>query len=407
MTRTILHADMDAFYASVEQRDDPSLRGRPVAVGGPARRGVVAAASYEARRYGVRSAMPVARALRLCPELAVIEPRFAVYSEISERVFAIFASYTPLVEPLSLDEAFLDLSGTERLQGDALEVARAIKARVRSELELVVSVGIGPNKLIAKIASDLGKPDGLVVVRPEEARAFLHPLPVGRLFGVGQVTERRLHELGIRSVGELAAYPRDGLVSRLGSLGGELWSEAQAEDERPVVVDRPPESIGAEDTFADDLSTLEELEPRVQEQADRVARRLRADGFRARVIVLKVKTADFVLRTRRRSLPWPTSDGAVIHRVACELLRKLWQHLQRGPGLGAVRLTGVAAGGLSAGDEPRQLCFDEPAAEEGERLGRTLDEISARFGERALIRGSTLDRNPRRRGPGGDGRSDQ
>lgn len=391
MTRTILHADMDAFYASVEQRDAPALRGQPVAVGGPARRGVVAAASYEARRFGVKSAMPVARALELCPELHVIHPRFEVYQAISERVFAILASYSPLVEPLSLDEAFVDLTGTERLHGDALEVARAIKARVRGELELVVSVGVGPNKLCAKIASDLGKPDGLVVVHAEEARAFLHPLPVGRLFGVGKVTEERLHELGIRTVAELAAWPRDTLRAKLGSLGDELWQQAQAEDERAVVADRPPESIGAEDTFAHDLLGLEELEPRVREQAERVARRLRADGFRARVVVLKVKTADFALRTRRRSLVRATSDAAVIHRVACELLRKLH------PGLGPVRLTGVTAGALEAGAAPVQLSLEaEPAQEErGESLGRTLDEISARFGEGALVRGSAIVRRSR------------
>ncbi len=392
MTRTILHADMDAFYASVEQRDDPSLRGQPVVVGGPVRRGVVAAASYEARRFGIKSAMPMARAQRLCPELRVIRPRFDVYAAVSEQVFAILSSYSPLLEPLSLDEAFLDLTGTERFHGEAREVARAIKERVRRELELVVSIGVGPNKLCAKIASDLGKPDGLVVVPAGKARAFLHPLPIGRLFGVGKVTEARLRELGITTVGELAAWPEGQLVARLGSLGSELHLQARGEDERPVVSDRPPESIGAEDPFAADLTSLEELEPRVRDQAERVARRLRADGYRARVIVLKVKTADFVLRTRRRSLPRPTSDSAVIHAVAGELLRKLH------PGLGPVRLTGVTAGGLATEEAKAQLSFDEVerreqrAAEEGEALGRTLDEISARFGQGALVRGSALAR---------------
>jgi DNA polymerase-4 len=392
---------MDAFYASVEQRDNPELRGKPVVVGGPSKRGVVAAASYEARRYGISSALPMARALRLCPGLVVVRPRIDRYAEISARVFAIFESVTPLVEPLSLDEAFLDITGSERLHGGACAVARAIKARVREELALVVSVGAGPSKLIAKIASDLGKPDGLVVVPAFEARAFLAPLPVARLYGVGGVTERKLHELGIHSVGELASWPCEVLAARLGAIGEELWRQAQAEDDRPVVVDRAPESVGAEETFARDLCALAELEPLVLGQADRVARRLRADGWRAGVVVLKVKTAEFKLRTRRRTLPAPTSDGSAIGNVARELLRKLW------PGLGPVRLTGVAGAGLvpAAREEPAQLDLGlddraprdaDPGAalEQGERLCRTLDEIAARFGRGALVRGSLLPQKP-------------
>jgi DNA polymerase IV len=384
MPRTILHADMDAFYASIEQRDDPSLRGRPLAVGGPSARGVVAAASYEARRFGVHSAMPMARALRQCPELVVVRPRIDYYAEVSAQVFAIFGSFTPLVEPLSLDEAFLDLTGCERLHGSGPEVARQIKQRVREELNLVVSVGVAPNKFLAKLASDVGKPDGLLVVEPDQIQSFLRPLPVRRLFGVGKVTEERLLELGVSTIGELADLPRELLESRLGSSGAELWQLARGDDERPVIVDRPPESIGNEDTFARDLTDAEQLGREVQAQADRVAARLREQGYQARVVVLKVKTADFKLLTRRRTLPRASSDGNLIGETARALLRKLL------PGLGPVRLTGVTAGGLERTESPRQLTFDEPAQERGEELGRTLDAIASKFGEGALVRGSNL-----------------
>jgi DNA polymerase-4 len=383
-TRTILHADMDAFYASVEQRDAPELRGKPLVVGGPARRGVVSAASYEARRFGIRSAMPMAQAMRRCAELIVVRPRIGYYAEISQRVFAILESYSPLVEPLSLDEAFVDLTGTERLHGDAAFVASAIKRRVREELELVVSVGVGPSKFIAKIASDLGKPDGLVVVGADEMQRFLHPLPVSRLFGVGKVTEEKLHDLGIRTIGQLAAQPRDVLQARLGSVGGELWQLATGVDERPVVVDRAPESIGQEDTLASDLDDLEELGRRVQGQADRVAHRLRTEGYQAQVVVVKIKTSDFKLRTKRRTLPRPTSDGTVIGQVAHELLGKLLRDR------GAVRLTGVTAASLVGVAGPQQLSFPEPTHEQGERLGQALDEIASRFGKRALVRAASL-----------------
>jgi len=384
MTRVILHADMDAFYASVEQRDDAALRGRPVVVGGPSRRGVVAAASYEARRFGIHSAMPMAQAMRRCPELVVVRPRIGHYAEVSRQIFAIFESHTPLVEPLSLDEAFLDLTGCERLHGSGPEVARAIKRRVREELELVVSVGVAPSKFVAKVASDLGKPDGLVVVEPGEVQTFLRPLPVRRLFGVGQHTEAILAELGVSTIGELADLPCELLEGRLGGVGVELWQLARGEDARPVVACRAPESIGQEDTFAHDLTDPEALGREVQAQADRVAARLRAQGYRARVVVLKVKTSDFKLRTRRRTLPRPSSDGNLLGETARALLRRLLN------GLGPVRLTGVTAAGLEHGEEPRQLSFDEPQRERGEELGRTLDAIADKFGPGALVRGSRL-----------------
>jgi DNA polymerase-4 len=306
------------------------------------------------------------------------------YAEISRHVFSILESYSPLVEPLSLDEAFVDLTGTERLHGDAPSVARAIKQRVREELDLVVSVGVGPSKFVAKIASDVGKPDGMVIVSRAQVCAFLHPLPVGRLFGVGKVTEEQLHDLGVRTIGQLAALPPGVITARLGSLGEQLWLLAQGRDERPVVVDRAPESIGQEDTFAHDLEDPEQLARHVQEQADRVAHRLRAEGYQARVVVLKLKTADFKLRTRRRTLPRPTSDSMVIGGVARELLGRLLRDC------GPVRLTGVTAAALVSVSAPQQLSFAEPAREQGEALGQALDQIAAKFGKGALVRGASL-----------------
>jgi DNA polymerase-4 len=378
--RAILHADMDAFYASVEQRDDPALRGRPVIVGGGVPRGVVAAASYEARAFGIHSAMPTSQAIRRCPELVIIAPRIEHYALISRQIFDIFESYSPLVEPLSLDEAFVDLSGTEALWGPPIDVARAIKRRVREELDLVVSVGIAPNKFLAKIASDLGKPDGLVVVAEAEVRAFLDPLPVSRLWGVGKVAQRQLHELGIETIGALARYPKEALVSRFGQQGEQLWGLAQGEDRRVVEVERTAKSIGQEDTFERDIGDFEQLSQIVREQADYVARRLRASGLRAQTVVLKLKTPDFRQRTRQRRLARATNDGATMGRLACELLAKLQ------PTVGAVRLTGVYATALTD-EPPRQLTLDEPRVAQGEQLGQTLDAITAKFGKDALVRG--------------------
>lgn len=378
---------MDAFYASVEQRHDPSLKGKPLVVGGAPPRGVVAAASYEAREYGIHSAMPMAQAVKLCPALVVMPVRMAHYVDISRRVFAIFESYSPLVEALSLDEAFIDISSSERLVGKGSNVAREIKERVRQELGLVVSVGVAPNKFVAKIASDIGKPDGLVVVKPGEVEVFLHPLPVTRLFGVGKVTEQRLHGLGIRTIGQLAAFSLPVLTARIGAMGQQLWELAHGRDQRPLEVDRDAESIGHEDTFAVDLDDLEELQAIVREQADRVAARLRAQGKKAATVMLKAKTAGFKLRTRRGKLRRPTSDGNLLGEKACELLARL----HRG-GIGPLRLTGVTALGLSQEDGPRQLGFEEPKEATGEKLGQALDLINARYGDKTVIRGSSLKR---------------
>ena len=375
---------MDAFYASVEIRDDPRLADRPLAVGGAAPRGVVAAASYAARRFGVHSAMPTAKALAICPQLVVLPPRMTRYSEVSSQVFAIFRSYSPLVEGLSLDEAFIDLSGTAGLWGSGTAVARAIKARVRDELRLVVSVGVAPNKFLAKIASDLRKPDGLVCVAPGTERSFLEPLSVNRVFGVGKQTEQRLVALGVRTIGELAALPEQLLRSQLGeSLGGQLHRLAYGVDERPVVAERAPKSYGQEDTFNEDLGDLELLCRQVRDQAERVGRRLRQAGFLAGALVLKVKTARFALHTRRKKLPRASHDGAVLGEVAQQLLRSLWRKL----GPVKLRLTGVSATDLVAETAPLQLSFDEAAHQRGNALAQTLDAIAERFGSDAIGRG--------------------
>src|SRR5512133_3662627 len=294
--RAILHLDLDAFYASVEQLDDPSLRGRPVVVAGASQRGVVCAASYEARVFGIRSAVPTVRARRLCRALVVIPPRFARYEELSERVFSIYRRYTPLVEPLSLDEAFLDVTESESLHGGGVSIARRIKGEVRAETGLTVSAGVADVKLAAKIATDLGKPDGLVEVPAGGTRAFLAPLPVARLWGVGKVTEAALARAGIHTIGQLATSPELRLAGALGATHArELGALARGDDPREVVADEPTKSVGAEETYERDLRGREPLLPHLRAQAERVARRLREAGLRARTITLKVKYSDFAL----------------------------------------------------------------------------------------------------------------
>jgi DNA polymerase IV len=384
--RTLLHVDLDAFFAAVEQRDDPSLRGKPVIVGGSARRGVVAAASYEARVYGVFSAMPMAEALRRCPHAIVVRHHMGRYAEASRGFFRILDDFSPQVEPLSLDEGFLEATGTERLFGDGRAVARRIKERVRAELGLCASVGVAPTKFIAKIASDIDKPDGLRVVEPDQVLPFLHALPVSRLWGVGKVTREKLHELGLHTIGDVAAWPEHGLVARLGeATGRHLAALARGEDPRPVDTDRDAVSIGHEETFEDDIDDPAELTSMLLSQADRVAARLRRAGLRCRVVQLKIKYADFRLVTRRRTLNDATSDGNAIGRTAAELLAALEIHGRSGKRC-RVRLCGVAAAGLEQRDAPRQLGLDEPVRARGERLGDTLDRIADRFGDRAVHR---------------------
>ena len=381
----ILHVDLDAFFASVEQRDRPELRGRPVLVGGAGARSVVTAASYEARPYGCRSAMPMVTARRLCPQAIVVPPRMSVYAAESEKFHAVLDRYTPLVEPISIDEAFLDVTGCERLLGDAATIAHAIRRDVRDELQLAASVGAAAVKFVAKIASDLAKPDGFKLVPAEETVAFLEPLPIERLFGVGPKTATQLRALGLTTLGQIARHPPAALAARLGKTHADaLLALAHGQDARAVVTNRAAVSVGAEETFAKDLTDGPELRRHVTAQAERVAERLRRSGQLGGAIVLKLKDPQFHITTRRRTLPAPTADGRVIVRVALELLDAA--HVVA-PG---VRLSGLSATALAATDGPRQLGLDEPERQKGERLGATLDRIRDRFGSDAVARAELL-----------------
>ncbi len=388
--RVILHADMDAFYASVEQRDRPELRGRPVIVGGIGDRGVVSAASYEARRFGVHSAMPTAQARQLCPDGVFLRGSMSRYKAESRRIFEIFRRFTPAVEGLSLDEAFLDASGTERLHGAPLELGRRLRAELREETELTVSVGIAPVKMVAKIASAAAKPDGLLEVPADGLRDFLEPLPVDRIWGVGPVARRRLEGLGIRSVGDLARADAGRLEASLGPWGPAVARLARGEDLREVEPYREPVSYSEENTFASDVADRTVLESTIVAHAEAVARRLRRDELAARTVMLKLKLGrrrssgprGYPLLTRRMTLPEPSDDGAVIGAVASELLG-------RGGLPEPVRLLGVGVTNL-VGRDSGQLPLFGPSGERRRRvqLNQALDEIHDRFGPRAVVRGN-------------------
>jgi len=388
--RVILHADMDAFYASVEQRDHPELRGKPVAVGGSGSRGVVSAASYEARKFGVRSAMPSFEARRLCPDLIFLRGNMALYSRESRRIFEIFDEFSPQVEGLSLDEAFLDLTGTRRLLGPPSEVAARLRLRVREQTGLAVSVGIGPVKMVAKIASAAAKPDGILEVPAEQVRAFLAPLSVRAVWGVGPVGAERLRVAGFEKLGELADCDPGPLRRAVGQWGVEIARLARGEDIREVEAYREPKSYSEENTFADDISETKHLEATILTHAESVARRLRRDELKARVVVLKWRPAlrrapgprGYPARSRQITLPEATDDGDLIAREAWKLLAKA--RLQE-----PVRLIGVGAEGLEGRDAPQLSLFDDaPEKKRRGDLNRALDEIADRFGSSALHRAS-------------------
>lgn len=378
--RAIIHVDMDAFYASVEQRDNPSLRGKPLIVGGRAQRGVVLAASYEVRPFGVRSAMPMARAMKMAPQALVVPPRFSAYAEASEQVFSIFERYTPLIEPLSLDEAFLDVTASMNLFGAPAEIARRIRKEIAAELNLPASAGIASVKFVAKIASDLAKPNGQREVPAEATVAFLAKLPVSRLWGVGPKTEEELTRAGLKTIGDVAARDEAWLEQRLGSQGRHLWELSQGIDPREVIPDRAAKSVGAEDTFEEDLTGVDLLRPHVHSQALRVGRRLRKASVRGRVVQLKLKFADFTIITRRTTLSSPTDDGQTIYRAALELLERAHEGKP-------VRLTGVSVQSLGEQEPPQQLgLFSAPAAPppRSAKLNAALDRITERFGSKAI-----------------------
>ncbi len=342
--RRVLHCDMDCFYAAVHMRDDPALRGRPVVIGGrPESRGVIAAASYEARRFGVHSAMPSSRAVRLCPSAVFIPPDFRRYQRESEKIFAIYRELTPLVQAVSIDEAYLDVSRHLGEAGTATAVAREIRRRVKEERQLTVSVGVGPNKLIAKIASDFNKPDGLTVVRPDKVQAFLDPLPVRRLHGVGPATEKSLEEMGVLTVADLRALEPEVLADRFGKHGRILHEFARGVDDRPVETHSERKSLGTENTYSTDLRTMEAMEAELVRMAREVADSLFRRGLTACTVTLKVRYADFTTLTRSRTLASPFHDAAIIEICARDLLRKTEA------GARPVRLLGVTASNLIQG----------------------------------------------------------
>ncbi len=390
--RAILHCDLDAFYASVEQRDHPELRGKPVIVGGRAHeRGVVAAASYEARAFGVRSAMPLRTAAQLCPDGVFVPGDHHRYGEASEQVMALFAERTPLVQPISLDEAFLDVTGTHHLFGGPVAIARALKADVRARCGLVLSVGVAANKLCAKIASDLRKPDGLVVVEPGKEAAFLAPLPLSRLWGVGPKTREVLEAWGMRTIGDLAAFDAAALEARFGTHGASIAARARGIDGDYVVPEWDAKSIGHEHTFDRDTLDPGVVERMLLRLAEGVGKRLRAADVRARTLTLKLRVAPFETRTRQRTLSEPTSDDLAIYRVARGLLREVLREDREHGNVSPVRLVGVQASSLVAGEQLG--LFDAARAA---RLNAALDAVRRRFGDDALDRAGARDTERRR-----------
>jgi DNA polymerase-4 len=383
---TVLHVDMDAFYASVELRHRPDLRGKPVIVGGLGSRAVVLSATYEARTYGVHSAMPMSRARRLCPQAVVVPPHHDDYAETSRGVMEIFRSVTPLVEPLALDEAFLDVSGARRRLGGAAEIGEHIRARVADEQGITCSVGVAGTKFVAKLASSRAKPDGLVVVPRDGVVAFLHPLPVGALWGVGERTEETLTRLGLRTIGDLAHTPLSTLTRALGRAAGEhLAALAWGRDDRRVVPHEPDKSIGAEETFARDVDDPQVVLRELLRLSERTAARLRETGHVGRTVVLKVRFADFSTITRSRTLSDPTDVGRVVYDTARGLYAALRLDRAR------IRLVGVRVEGLVVGDEAaRQLSFD--ARDDDWRAAElAVDRASRRFGAGAVRPAALVD----------------
>jgi DNA polymerase-4 len=384
---------MDAFFVSVELLRRPELVGTPVVVGGTGNRGVVAAANYEARAYGVHSALPTARARRLCPHATFLPGDHAHYAQVSERVMAIFRGLTPLVEPISLDEAFLDVTGARRALGDGPTLARRVRAEVLAEEGLACSVGVAPSKMVAKLASEAAKPraapsgpepgKGVVVVEPDQVLRFLHPLPARALWGVGPATLSRLERFGVRTVGDIAALPEATLVGALGTANGRHLSDlAHGVDDRAVVPDQAPKSIGHEETFPTDHHTVEPLAREVVRMADSVGSRLRHHGLAGRTVTLKVRFGDFRTITRSTTVPSPLDDGPAIARAA----RTLLAQVDPSPG---VRLLGVTVSGLASG-AARQLTFDDAAGAGRHEASGAVDAIRDRFGDSAIGPGSVV-----------------
>jgi DNA polymerase-4 len=386
VTRAILHVDMDAFYASVEQRDNPELRGKPVVVGGDTR-GVVAAASYEVRQFGVRSAMPMADARRRCPDLIRVAPRMSHYKAVSRQIFAIFRQFTPLVEGLSLDEAFLDVTASLSLHGTGVEIANRIKQLILDETALTASVGVAENKLVAKIASDLDKPDGLSVITAANVQEKLDPLPVSVIPGIGRQTLVKLERLNIHTVADLRRAPDRDLESVFGRFAGRTRERASGIDNRAVVAEREEKSISAEETYDADLEDRGDMERELLRLAETTAARMRKSHLQAGTVQVKIRQADFQTFTRQRSVQPPVNSTDQVYHVACELLGA-W--LEENPGT-RVRLLGVGGSNLSPAEQ-RDLFADNdnPATS---AVDRAVDDIRDRFGSLSVSRARTLDRH--------------
>ncbi|MGI9316375.1 MAG: DNA polymerase IV [bacterium] len=393
----ILHIDMDAFYASVEEREQPELKGRPLIVGGrPEGRGVVAAANYAARAFGVRSAMPSSRAIRLCPQLIILRPRGELYSQVSKQIREIFKRYTPLIEPLSLDEAFLDIEGSEKLYGSAELIGRRIKDEIKAELDLIASVGVAPNKFLAKLASDHDKPDGFTVVHQHEVQTFLDPLPVGRIWGVGKVAQRRLTDLGIHSVKDMRQTSLEFLVQEFGSIGTRLWQLSVGKDQRMVVTDSEAKSISHETTFGVDITDLDTLESVALSLTEGVGFRLRDAGLMAKTVILKVRFHDFSTVSRSKTLDNST-DGTLeiwgtLRGLILDLLNKR-SFSVRLIGVGVSNFGGDAIQTKGAAMQSDLFAQSTPIAQKGtkqDRIDRLSDEIRRKYGKNTIRRGKSL-----------------
>ena len=389
-SRAIIHLDMDAFYPAVEVLDNPALKGKPVIVGGSKERGVVSSASYEARKFGVHSAQPIATALRLCPEGIFLPVRMSRYKEVSRRVFKIFHLFTPLVEPLSIDEAFLDVTGCARLFGQPEDIAKTVKQMVFKQTGLTVSAGVAPSKFVAKIASDMDKPDGLTVVPPDRVKEFLDPLPINKMWGVGKRTQDALKSLGIHTIGDLCRAPARVLEERFGKHGVKMHRLALGIDCRDVVPEQDAKSIGHEDTFLHNIMNMGEARRELLSLANKVARRMRRGGVTGRTITLKVKYADFVQITRSITAPESTDDSLTIYGACCDLLKKT--EVGKRP----VRLLGISVSQLSLPATHEQISlFAEPeTSRKRKQLNRALDSLYEKFGERSIGPGTLLKNYP-------------
>ena len=381
--RHILHVDLDAFFAAVEQRDRPELRGKPVLVGGdPRGRGVVSTASYEARTFGCRSAMPMAKAIRLCPSAIIVSPRMDVYADISQQVMALFELCTPMVEPLSIDEAFLDISGSVRLLGPPEAIAEDLRQRIHKETGLTASAGLAPNMFLAKLASDLNKPDGLTIVPRHDIQGFLDPLPISRMWGVGKVTLPKLQSLGIRTFGDMRGWPEHELTARFGESGGHFFKLARGIDDRTVQPDNDAKSLSHEVTFADDVADDHHLRTVLLHLTDQVARRLRRHARLCKTVQLKIRTADFSTNTRAQTVPAATDQTDTIWPVVRALFES-WRKDHPSP----VRLIGASVTNLVPREGHQLELFDQFNRQEHSQLDQAVDCIRDRFGERAITRG--------------------